>query len=167
MFDELNFLGTKRKSIALATRQGSNIENEQALPPEQEALDAYEKHCLKYTNWSERVGATGIYNCFGMVWANRRTAIYELKDVAKILDEDEYRELLDGEEPVIGDIAVYKTDDQIDHVGIVVDFRRVFGFGAKIPVILSKLCDWGGEIFHLQGDLPGCKFDHFVTERPK
>lgn len=163
MFENVNFLGTPRKSILLDTREGNRIENDQALPPEQEHLRAYARILAERQNWQPRIGAAGIYNCYGLVWASRRTSIYEQAEIQKILTDDGYRPLRDGEQPMTGDIAVYTSGDRMVHAGLVVG--EIAGLDGMIPEILSKINDFGGEVIHNAYDF-GESLDRFWTDRP-
>jgi hypothetical protein len=160
MFEEQKFFGTKPTMIALETRKGIPISNEQSLDVPG-AQRKFEKLLLKHDAWSRRVDARPIYNCAGLVWAARRTSIYEDAEFRKIYRDDGYRELLANEEPVISDIAVYHLYDseKIIHVGVVwsfepsVTFENGIGTRSVIPMILSKFNDHLGEAIHPLKDI--------------
>jgi len=124
-------------------------------------------------NWQERKPPAGEYNCAGLVWASRRTAIYEPGLWLRIIEEDTYRLLTPVEEPLPGDVAAYidVERDEMLHVGRVVDLRPAFQGGTLIPWILSKWSDVAGEYFHSFRDHPydmlGFKVRiAFYTDRP-
>jgi hypothetical protein len=79
MFESASALGTMERSIPLATGKGTFIAN--VVGPKQ--LDVYtvNKEAVFVRaygqNWTRRKSAVGIYNCAGMIWGCRRTAIYE------------------------------------------------------------------------------------------
>jgi hypothetical protein len=106
-------------------------------------------------SWVRRTGPTGIYNCAGLVWASRRTAIYHDEEWDQVLREDEYTELGDVRDVSIGDIAVYTSEGAgYLHVGVVFGTEVVFRQGQRVPRILSKWDDMSGEYFHLAPNIP-------------
>jgi hypothetical protein len=93
------------------------------------------------------VGPTNAYNCHGLTFGSRRTVIWKPSEVQKILQEDDYVEVLTNMEIFPGDIAIYSKDGDIEHSGVVVE---VFN---RRPKILSK---WGmcQEVVHFVEDCP-------------
>lgn len=106
-----------------------------------------------------------------MVWASRRTAIYEETVISQILTDDGYRRLVNGEDLQPGDIVLYLrpsggTRDTL-HAAMVTELRQ-FG-DSKIAWVLSKWNDAFGEDFHALNDVPECYQDcliEFWTDRP-
>ncbi|HRH48337.1 MAG TPA: hypothetical protein PLP23_06285 [Panacibacter sp.] len=91
---------------------------------------------------------TGIYNCHGMTFANRRTGIDEDSELNKIFQDDNYREIrLDL--LLCGDTALYiKQNGAYSHSGIVVSIPENLSEHNKIEIkILSKWGD-GFEAIH-------------------
>lgn len=135
----------KGKAIALQTRLGTDIPNEQywevsplKLAGLTKALDSIIKN--KQNQVQERKAATGLYNCHGMTFACRRTGIFETVDVKTIINDDGYKKI-DLSEVLPGDIILYFDDNELAHSGLVVEIR------SNVPFVLSK---WGsgGEFIH-------------------
>lgn len=185
MFEDL--VGTPASGIALETSKGTPIDNEQGPELDQHGLDSVARRRLEITGWAEvrRRPAGAIYNCAGLIWASRRTAIYSASDYGRILDDDGYRTLVDAEQPELGDLAVYYLEgtDKIVHVGVVVKFgpplQRALvaadvGVGVaaadanRVPYVLSK--DNAGDeiVHHMERYDPGLVCTVRVwTDRPK
>jgi hypothetical protein len=162
MFELQRLAGSGGRSIPLATRLGRAIENEIAPEPTSQHLARYaallKKHAI---GWLPRKQACGGYNCFGHVWASRRTAIYEVSAVRRILADDGYRRT---QNPKIDDLALVVQSEEIYHVGRVVELRSVSPGGMVVPWVISKWDDWGGEVLHNVRDLPYDKAQGFDVE---
>jgi hypothetical protein len=130
-------------TIGLCTRKGNKIENSQLLSLHQDAhfKEQLRKLRLKFIGVKERPETiSGIYNCHGMTFANRRTGIEKDQEVVKIISEDDYKELTDLNDVMAGDIVFYYTaKGEIDHSGIVISPPENNLF-VGTAVILSK---WG------------------------
>jgi hypothetical protein len=71
-----------------------------------------------------------------------------------VLDDDSYRMLQVGEPPMEGDIALYWEQGEVDHVGVIVDFKDPIAMGGnQIPVVMSKW-GFGPEYVHVIGSTP-------------
>ena len=132
-------------SIILHTRNRLEIENEQCrmLSPFEENYGAQvlERKYGGRPGFVFRSEPTGIYNCFGLVFASRRTCITRAAEVRKIIADDGYREV-PREEVKPGDVILYYTEagDDIDHSAIViVEPKRDNNF---VPTVLSKIGKW-------------------------
>lgn len=149
----------ERPSIILQTRRGRKIENEIAVDPVPEhALSKFNRIAAKHPNWKHRKPPTGIYNCFGHIWASRRTAVYEDFDAAvlKVREDDGYRTVdWKRESPVVGDIATYWDSLNpyrlCNHVGLVVCVLARTSLPPRI-LVLSKWDDTAGEVLHEPDD---------------
>jgi hypothetical protein len=171
VFELQRLSGNRARSIPLATRAGTEIPNEVAADPSPQHFARYEALLQKHKfGWRPRKPPCGGYNCFGHVWASRRTAIYDTESVRRILVEDGYRITLN---PQVDDVALVVEESDVYHVGRVIELRSVNPGSPSIPWILSKWDDWGGEVLHSVQDLP---FDpsqgfntqvEFWTDRPK
>lgn len=75
-----------------------------------------------------------------MVFANRRTGIWEDWALIGILQDDGYRLLGLDEDPVAGDVVFYYREQRVVHAGLVVSAEPV--------QILSKMGITGGEELH-------------------
>lgn len=148
MFERVKLFGSGEKGIALATRHGRNISNCQAAETDAYGRRKFQLLLRDHVGWKLRKEACGIYNCFGHVWASRRTAIYEQPAVEMILQDDGYRQLRNGESVCEGDLALYLTPEttSILHVGLVCEVRAIGATG--IPWILSKWDGAVGEVLH-------------------
>jgi hypothetical protein len=89
-----------------------------------------------------------VYNCHGLTFAARRTAIFDPNVVKQILAQDDYIEV-NYRDLIAGDIVVYYKDGDVEHSGIVVEVTQVG------PRVLSK---WGHlhEVIHMIGE---CEYD--------
>src|SRR5579884_3544505 len=126
MFDAIILDGTRETEFLLLTRNRSKIGNTPAAPQ----VDASEWERWKRVNrngiqFEIRKEACGVYNCAGLVWANRRTAIYESAEYELILREDGYRKIVGEEKVQLGDIVVCRlsNDTKIVHVGVIILFK--------------------------------------------
>lgn len=90
-------------------------------------------------------GASGYYNCMGLVFGSRRTQICELDSVWSILEDDGYSEIPDEMLAKVGDVAIYVRGPKCEHVGLVVAEAKL-PYHAS-PRILSKL-GYSIEIVH-------------------
>jgi hypothetical protein len=148
-----------RWSIPLATHFGTDIVNETSIHELKLSLDRQETESSFERRWKRVREPIAGYNCFGQVFANRRTAIYDDENVGLIeliLAEDGFRRIPDEEEFDCGDVVLYYDDLGAVHAGRIVRFakiERVISFdGAApqrdIPVVLSKFDDVSGEYEH-------------------
>ena len=133
---------TPRLSIALETRRKSSIKNTQSrdITPLYKTVDR--KYRLQYRNQPHQFrtpGPSAVYNCHGLTFASRRTTVWESSEIAKILDEDDYKEV--KEKNILpGDLAVYYAleDGDPQHSAIVLKTEEVAG--VRQIWVLSK---WG------------------------
>ena len=157
MFDQQKLIGQNRRRLRLDTRIGQPIENEVASSSTKQSLAREQILATKFgANWKKRIGPCGIYNCAGLVWASRRTAIYDIAEWDKIYQDDKYRELNGSELPMPGDLAIYSQSEVgYIHVGQVLFLEPgLLPTGNPIPKILSKWDDVSGEYIHYPGDVP-------------
>jgi hypothetical protein len=101
--------------------------------------------------WKMRRDPLAGYNCFGHVFALRRTALY-CPDVELILAEDGFGEIKDPEPVLVGDVVIYSDDSgpthaaKVDRVDTLVSAQASQGTG--VPIVLSKFDDVSGEYEH-------------------
>ena len=171
MFEREKLLGISRRPIALQSRAGRPIRNCVELAATEQQVRVYEEVIKpKHPRWQNRKGACGVYNCFGLVWACRRTAIEGPGEIETIRHDDGYRQIAQ-EDPEIGDVAVYRDPSgEIQHVARVAKVEHRAGYRA--PLLLSKWGPWGGESFHEPFDhavsnLPKAPFIEYWTDRPQ
>ena len=157
-----------KASILLSTKKRRwirNVRMQERLP---EAMRVAERiwhaKCPGITTRS--LSAT--YNCFGMVFASRRTWIMGPEELDQILNDDGYRRVNHRGEIMTGDIIVYRhrPNDEITHVGVIVDID----FQPDIADLkLTVMSQWGrdGEYIHLETNVPKEYGQHreYYTER--
>ena len=140
------------RSLDLATRAGNWIDNvrEEPLPPAQmEAM--IRRHRQSHPNVVLR-SAASTYNCAGMAFGSRRTAI----DVAlapRILGEDDYRQI-GWEEAELGDLVLYFDGaDRVSHVGMIASLPAQSD-GELSPIRVLSQWGYAGEYVHAAVDVP-------------
>ena len=140
----------KPSELALQTRRGNNIANETRLEANlvqrREAVKIVHDLCPNVVPRS----ATRVCNCYGLVFASRRTCVNYEDDssILSILVDDEYRHI-NAAECRVGDVVVYRNDEgEITHVGMVAAERGI----ERDMLVLSQ---WGalGEYLHEVGDV--------------
>jgi hypothetical protein len=168
MLEMARLVGTPPGKIILQTREGKDVENSQSCPPDGTIMARYALLRRMHSGWINRKPACGIYNCFGLVWASRRTAVYDEGAISQILKDDGYRQLLPGGTPQPGDIVLYRNSNSTMHAAIVMELRQLQPDGSMIPWVLSKWGNVFGEDFHaiqnIPKDLEGCIIE-FWTDR--
>lgn len=96
------------------------------------------------------------YNCMGMVFAGRRTWV-DPEHFDLIVTDDSYRKLATGERVVAGDVIAYRgKNNEVTHVGAVVEVRPTATPNPPIGAGLMILSQWGadGEYLHEGHMLP-------------
>lgn len=151
VFSGVKLLGTTETSIALSTKRGRSIANGQAGEPDYQSRQSYARERSKHGEWFERKPACGTYNCYGHIFAARRTSIYEDAEIDKILEDDDYRPLRVDESPQVGDIVLYLWLGKRRHVGLVVKVDYLEN--TPVPYVLSKWSDAWGESIHKYRDV--------------
>lgn len=133
-------------SIRLETRAGNRIPNEQRRQRDDSSMAAAET-LARQSGVEKTRSLSSVYNCFGMVFASRRTTVSH-DHIGMILKDDRYARLRSVEEVVAGDLILY-TDGtgQYSHVSVVISPRFGEGGAGNDPLVLSQ---WGadGEYFH-------------------
>jgi hypothetical protein len=167
MLEMARLIGTPSDGIILQTRERHYVANSQSCEPDDTIRVRYGMLRKKHFSWVSRKPACGIYNCFGMVWASRRTAIYEESGISQILTDDGYRQLLTDSQLQPGDVVLYRYPGNILHAAIVVELKPLGT--STVPWVLSKWGDTFGEDLHALRDIPesfeGCLIE-FWTDRP-
>jgi hypothetical protein len=157
MFEEAQLLGSTERSIVVQTRRGREVKNLIELEPGEREQRKYERLFKQYGRyWVRRKPASGVYNCAGHVWASRRTAIFEESAWEMILQDDAYRKLPSGEQPMPGDLVIYR-DSNVGflHVGMILELRSgITQESSRIPWVLSKWDSTSGEVLHHVQDVP-------------
>ena len=137
--------------LALETAEKNRIPNTQSKELSSQEL-------LQVTDiekkWGDRItprsGPTPIYNCHGLVFASRRTGIFDNSSIRQIFEDDRYREI-QKEDALPGDIVIYFNKGDIEHSAIIINAPSESLL--KIPLVYSK---WGkySEVIHLQNQCP-------------
>ena len=181
MFEAQRLLGDTTRAIVVETRRGTRIVNEITVGPIPRQIEQFRELLVKHPRWEVRKPPTGGYNCFGLVWAGRRTGIFDEVEaqVERIFVDDGYRVLPAGEVPQVGDLALYwespETRGNLYHIGVVIEYRPALltvgsATASRHPWVLSKLDAFLGEVLHHYSDVvvyPGAKFSvEYWTERP-
>lgn len=112
----------QKDSIIVQTSKGTNITNSKDLLGDDPRLKyQIQKIKSKYPNLTFKSEPTSVYNCHGMTFANRRTNIFEVNEIAKILKDDNYSNV-EIQDILPGDIALYYSEDgDIEHSAIVLE----------------------------------------------
>lgn len=119
-----------------------------------EIIPFEEMYRTQFPRITERTeGCTKVYNCHGLVFASRRTQIYDPAVVKQILSEDRYQEI-SFDHLLPGDIILYlHSSGDIPHSGIVVEPTLLM---PKNPRVVSKWGPWV-EVVHYAYDCPYAK----------
>lgn len=147
MFEAEILLGDTEDSIHLETRQKSPIDNVIAPEPGPEGERKYARIRKLYgQHWTNRKPACGVYNCYGMIFASRRTAIFDDDQIPMVLEEDGYRRVVDERWVRPGDLVFYRlcAPDKLLHVAVIL--RRDDTLGTLFA--LSKWNSIAGEDEH-------------------
>jgi hypothetical protein len=151
--------------VIITTRLGARI-NIEIVPEEPRArVDAYSRvFQRKFPRNILRVPTTSRYNCTGMLFALRRGFVGDM-DISRLLEDDGYRRVSRDEDPVAGDIVIWGSVADVEHVGLIVECREATGLDFCVPVVVSK---WGSgpEYIHQLGDSPFEQEPVYYTERP-
>lgn len=146
MFEELLLGGETGRSIALETHLGNPIVNDIAPiagAREHRLYETLRQRCGQ--SWVNRKPATGIYNCFGMVFASRRTSIYDEdgQQLTRILDDDGFRKLPDQTDVHPGDVVLYRdrASGEVFHAAIVTRLEAICSdTGAVADGTIARSC---------------------------
>jgi hypothetical protein len=152
MFELARLVGTPPDKIILQTRERNYVANSQSCEPDATIRARYDGLRRKHFAWLNRKPACGVYNCFGLVWASRRTAIYEENDISQILSDDGYRQLVTDSQLRPGDVVLYRYPGNTLHAAMVIELKPLGS--STVPWVLSK---WGpvfGEDLHAFLDVP-------------
>lgn len=154
------------KKVALDSRKGNQIENEQCFLFTEMNRKECEEYATKYPAVTfVRHEIAPIYNCHGLTFGSRRTTIWEREAIKQILNEDDYIEISRSDvQP--GDVMMYVDGKNGDftHSGIVINEIQTFEGvpdSGKSLVLISK---WGKykEVIHVETYCPysplGAKF---------
>lgn len=141
------------RAIQLATRLDTWIPNARQLPlPPQRMEAAVAMIHAEVASACERARES-TYNCLGMVFASRRTAI-EPEHFELIASDDGYSPIVDDALAKVGDIVAYNTTDGVLlHTALIVDVARNVR-EAKIMIRVLSQFGYDGEYEHDVDDVP-------------
>ena len=138
--------------IDLSTKRGNRIPNIQRATRHPDSMAVAQAVVLKHHPTAKLRSLRSEYNCVGMVFASRRTAI-EPEYVPMILRDDGYRPVDQEDALEVGDVVVYRTrDGEISHIGIIAIIKESIQPPYREIIVLSQ---WGseGEYFHRIDDV--------------
>lgn len=126
------------QGICLRTRRGTLIPNAQPADLTPGDLLQIRDQGLKHPGAKPRTNPLPFYNCHGLVFASRRTRIWDPAVVAQILIEDGF-EAIDRDSTLAGDVVIY-CDDQgtIEHSAVLLEAPSRDNF--YLPLVYGK---WG------------------------
>lgn len=142
-----------KRGIALATKSGKPIPNEQRLERAPAARIAAVELIKQLFPSAKFRSISALYNCVGHVFGGRRTCI-DPSHLPQILYEDDYRKLSGDIELHEGDIVVYRDErNEPTHVGVVFSKEPDVASATWRVTVLSK---WGADAEYLHGllDVP-------------
>ena len=130
-------------SIKLETKKKRWINNAQRFEKIPEQMRAAKAACLAVCPGAKTRSLSNTYNCYGLVFAARRTWVDE-GEIEKILDDDGYKLVKDRASVRIGDVITYRKREgyPVLHVGIIWEIRSNLEAGDLKFVVLSQ---WGGD----------------------
>tara|TARA_R110002167_G_scaffold15826_1_gene62797 strand:+ start:1535 stop:2011 length:477 start_codon:yes stop_codon:yes gene_type:complete len=140
-----------RGVLGLQSRTGREVENYfDERPPIPGITLASNDARRKYRSVRHRpTEPSARYNCHGLTFAGRRTAIERPEEVERIIHDDGYLPVQRAE-AAAGDIVLYYQSGTIEHSGIVVD--------AKEYGVIWVLSKWG-ELHEAVHQAHDCMYD--------
>lgn len=137
------------QALPLFTRRRSFIRNVQRDQLPSEVIEARIQANLRIDPRIQVLSCATTYNCYGLVFASRRTCIIGPEDIPSILQDDGYRRLpWDAAAWRPGDLALYGDGSgEITHVGKIVRVEHDLLGGDPAVWVISA---WGetGEYLH-------------------
>jgi hypothetical protein len=131
------------QDILLDTAEGQPIPNKQEKEIGQPLAAAALEANASQAPFVLRAKAHPAYNCHGLTFASKRSAIYADADVLRILKEDGYKQI-PTRDALPGDVAIYWAGTSIEHSAIVVRAPE----GLIAPDVISKWGVIGPEVIH-------------------
>jgi hypothetical protein len=156
-------------AIRLSTSKNNWIRNTRRLERDPGALRDAKDFMLNKYEGIKLCALSATYNCYGLVFANRRTWVHE-HDLELIFQDDGYRSLKNKYAAQVGDLVIYRETEKgpIVHAGVVARIdNRIETKGYSLFV----LSQWGedGEYLHREDIVPPLFGDsrQYWTHRPK
>ncbi len=144
---------TDRRSINLATRANNwiaNIRRSEHSPFQLKNIRDLNSRIFPNAILKSQ---SNRYNCYGLVFASRRTNILDGTEVDKILADDGYTLVTEEKDLCEGDIAIYRRNSSITHSAIIVKIVKDFKKSEFNIVALSQL-GTGYECQHNVNEVP-------------
>jgi hypothetical protein len=154
---EIIGFGTERdpEALALQTRRKRHVRNVMRREALRVESAARVSAVLAGRPDATLISASTIYNCYGLVFAARRTAIMDESDAQIVLEDDGYRDLpWDPNTWRPGDVVLYYTEGgDLAHAGLVATIQLDLSTGDSTVYVTSA---WGeaGEYYHLIDYVP-------------
>jgi hypothetical protein len=137
--------------IRMDTALGTAIENDQAPYITYPLASARLEASIVFPKFL-RARTNPRYNCHGLTFGSRRTAILSDAEITTILQEDGYSPVVDRKDVLPGDVVVYfAADGTIEHSAVVAS-RPLAPF--YVPEVFSKWGPGGPELLHAATDCP-------------
>jgi len=144
MFEEEFLIGDTERSIVVQTRRGRSVANVIEAEPGPREKNIYATIQKRFGHvWINRKPPCGVYNCYGMVFASRRTSILDDGQIADILRDDGYRTIPEHDARV-ADLVLYKDRK----IGLLHVARVTHRHDLKALHALSKWNPTSGEDEH-------------------
>lgn len=143
-----------KRSIRLATACDNWIRNARAPDRDPQALRAARQ--IMVESYGVQVRALSAkYNCYGLVFATRRTHVLFEEDVAMILKDDQYRLVERRSDVQEGDVVLYRKGEggPITHAGLVARIDRDIAKGEVAIFVVSQF-GHDGEYLHREDRVP-------------
>lgn len=140
------------QSLKLYTRLNRFVRNETCSGAPPERMKAATQIWQQRHPKARLRAAVSTYNCMGLVFANRRTWVdpdqWEL-----IREDDGYRRLEIKEEPLPGDVVLYRMTEELTHVAVITKVELDLHSSDWVVEVISQ---WGadGEFIHDMRDVP-------------
>lgn len=146
--------GGLRSALALETKRRNHIPNEMAPKRSPSAMFAAMRYVSGQTPGVVCRSLDSVYNCMGMVFGSRRTAI-DLPHFGMITADDGLKLVTTQADVRVGDVAAYRNPktDAVVHVGTVITHEVLGGSGEYITKVLSQF-GRDGEYVHSANILP-------------
>ncbi len=134
--DRIEALGPGRWEIPLGTHLGSAIPNETSAFLGRLSLGRQKEEARYVSIFKQVREPVAGYNCYGQVFASRRTGIYSVDDfpidkiIEMVLAEDGFGEIA-YDDLRAGDVVVYSDEQGVDHVA------RIVGSAPRASLLVS------------------------------
>ena len=142
------------RALKLETRRKRWVQN--AMGPQRSPESMVAARAMHTANHARIVARSlsSVYNCFGLAFASRRTAIVDGAQVESILADDGYK-LVGQDKALRGDVVLYRDRDsnEIIHAGLISEIRTRLDDSVAERIVISQ---WGqdGEYEHPEVSVP-------------